>query len=607
MDPEDNKTQKEEKLTTEPTNTTWHATDPDPGHPPLDTTPPAAYSGANMVSGPKKSFGQKLKVLLKSKKFWFSLLGILVLGLIVAWFIQPSRLWIVNALGMKNTLTISTITPGEGSKSKVSQLRNVSITVNGASYKTDDKGKLQVSGVPYGKADVTAKKTGFADVRYGVTLDFDPFFHKFGGQAEDDAMRKVELSLKGVGLPVAFKLVDALSGKSITSGEFTVGDVVAKPDDQGLVSLKIPATDNKTATVSAAFGGAYLDKKFDVEINAKTAPTVSFVPGGKHYFISKRSGVLTVYSSNLDGSDVQPIVTGTGRETGDTAFAVSPDGKYGVLSSARDGTKDAKQNDVQGVYVVDLATKQLTRVDSGSYVNFVEWSGNTLVYTGSAYDTDTNSLRTSLHSVDVTQKRVFNFETSDGVFVATVAGGKVVYQKYINSGPDAVDSPILREAAINGDAQKTLGDKVLMGDSYMQLDFDRIAFRTDQDQAWHEYNLSSDQLKTIAQPFIDNKSQQFLSTTNSDGSKRLVLDRVDGKDTLFIKDVATGSQKVLAAAGGLGGPIRWIGDVVVFRIADGTQTADYAVSINGGEPKKITDVTATGGTQGAAIDRFRLY
>jgi hypothetical protein len=259
------------------------------------------------------------------------------------------------------------------------------------------------------------------------------------------------------------------------------------------------------------------------------------------------------------------------------------------------------------VYVVDLGSKQITRVDAGLYVNFADWSGSVLVYTSSAYDTESNTVRASLHSVDTAQKRVYNFETADNIVAMSVAFGRVVYQKYFYSGADSTDSPILREAAINGDAQKTLGDKVFSGDSFMQLDFDRIAFRTDQDQAWHEYNLNTDQLKTISQPFIDNKSQQFLSTANSDGSKRLVIDRVDGKYTLFIKDVATGTQKVLSAAGGLGGPIRWIGDVVVFRIVDSTQTADYAVSVNGGEPKKITDVTATASTQGAAVDRFRLY
>lgn len=573
--------------------------------PALDTTP-ATYTGTPIQLRPKRTFGQKLGALLRSKKFWFSLLGILLIGLATSWFIGPSRLWIANTFGGTNTLTITTISPGEGNKARVAQLRNVEVTVNGKRYKTDDRGKVQVSGVLYGKATISAKKTGFADVNYGVTLDFDPFFHKFGGQAEDNAMRNIELSMQGVGLPVAFKVIDYLSGKPVTAGDFAVGDVVAKPNDQGEVSLKVPATDDKKVTVSATFGGTYIDKKFDIDIGAKTVQSVGVVPGGKHYFVSKRTGVLTVYSSNLDGSDVQTIVTGTGKETDSIAFAVSPDGKYGVLSSSREGTVDAKNNTMQGVYVVDLSTKQMTRVDTGVYVNFADWSGNTLVYTANVYDQGSNAIRTTLRSVDTVQHRVFNFETADTITADTVAFNRVVYHKYTYSGAESADSPVLREATINGDAQKTLGDNAGASEGYIQLDFDRIAFRTDQDQAWHEYNLNADQLKTISQPVADNKTQQFLSTASIDGSKRLVIDRIDGKFTLYMKE-GSGARKQLYAAGGLGGPIRWIGDVVVFRIVDGQQTADYAVSINGGEPKKITDVTATASTQGSAVDRFRFY
>ncbi len=316
---------------------------------PLSELAPSATDVAPVQPGPKRTFGQKLKALFRSKKFWFSLAGVLVLGLLVSWFIEPSRLWIVNTLGGTNTLTITTISPGEGSKAKVAELRNVEVTVNGKRYKTDVKGKVRVSGVPYGKATISAKKTGFTDVNYGVTLDFDPFFHKLGGQAEDDAMRTIELSMQGVGLPVSFKVIDYLSGKPVVDGDFAVGDVVARPNDKGMVSLKIPATDDKKVTVSATFGGKYIDKKFDVALGAKAEQSVSVVPGGKHYFVSKRDGPLTVYSSNLDGSDVQPIVTGTGKETDTIAFAVSPDGKYGVLSSSREGGLDTKSNAIQGV------------------------------------------------------------------------------------------------------------------------------------------------------------------------------------------------------------------------------------------------------------------
>lgn len=565
-------------------------------------TPPPAPAD----SRPKRSFGQKLKSLLRSKKFWLLLVGLLIVAAIAAWFVQPSRWWIMNLFGGSNTINITAITPGEG-KAKTAALRNVAVTVNGKSYKTDDKGTVKASGVPYGKSAITAKKTGYQDTSYGVTLDFDPFLHLFGGKAQDDAARNVELSMKATGMPVSFKVVDWLSGQPVTVGDFTVSDVVAKPDAGGLVSLKIPGTDDSKATVSASFGGKYIDKQFEVTIGANTPQTVSVVPGGKHYFVSKRSGVLTVYSSNMDGTDAQAIVTGTGQETDATAFAVSPDGKYGVLSSTRDGERNAKRDLLQRLYVVNLSSKELTRVDEAVRIYFADWSEDTLVYTVYDYDSTGNSYQSTLRSVDAGDKRVNNFESASNINVYTVAFDKVVYEKYVSSGDDHANSPILRAANANGTSIKTLGNKFAYN-SYTQLDFDRVAFKTEQDQAWHEYNLNTDSLKTIAQPSSGSNTQQYLSTANSDGSKRLMIDRIDGKYSLIVKDTGTGESKTLYSAGGLGGPIRWMGDVIVYRVVTSQETADYAVSINGGDPKKITDVTATASTQDAVVDqRFRFY
>lgn len=592
------------------TDTPWRSSQ---NQPVVHVTPPTESPTPNyQLPKPKRTFKQKLGALLRSRKFWLLfIVGVIVIGLAL-WFVQPTRWWLVNAFGGRNTLTITTIAPGEG-KAKVSQLGNVAVTVDGKSYKTDAQGKLTVPNVPYGKVSVTAKKAGYQDVSYGVTLDQDPFLHKFGGQDTDEAARKVVLSPKATGIPVAFKVIDAFSGKPVNVGEFQIGDIVAKPDDQGLVSVKIPGTDDARVTVTATFGGKYVDQKFDVALddtatpNVKTMPEIKVVPGGKHYFVSKRDGKLTVYSSNLDGSDVQPIVAGSGQETDSIAFAVSPDGKYGVLSSSRDGARNTKQDLLQRIYVVDLATKQITKVDEGVRVTFADWSGSTLVYTTTAYDTTANDYPVTLRSVDTASKRVYNFETASHISVGTIAFDKVVYQKYVNTGPDAAISPILRTSPVNAASIRTLGEKTDYG-TYLQLDFDRIAYKTGQDQAWHEYNLNTDQTKSIAQPSSGSNTIQYIGTAEGDGSKRLLIDRIDGKYTLLVKDMSNGAVTPLYGADGLGGPISWLGDVIVYRVVNAQETADYAISLNGGKPVKITDVTATASTQGSVTDnRFRFY
>lgn len=554
------------------------------------------------VAQPSHSSGHRLKRLFKSKKFWVLCVGVVLVAGAVSWFVQPARWWLMNALGVRNTLTITTISPGEGSKAKPSELHSVTVVVNGKTYNTDAMGKLRVSRVPYGQVNVVASKTGYQSVSYGVMLDFDPFFHKFGGQAQDDAARSVELSLTATGIPVAFKVTDALSGKPVTVGNFAIGDVVAKPDDQGTVSLKIPGTDASKVAVRASFGGVYVDKTFDITLGTQNQH-VSVVPGGRHYYLSAKSGILTVYSSNIDGLDMSPIVTGTGQETDATAFAVSPDGRYGVLSSSRDGAHNERQDLLQRVYVVDLNTKQITRVDEAVNVAFADWSGDTLIYTTSTYDTVSNAYKITLRSVDTTSARVYNFESADNISVSTVAFNKVVYLKYINSGPDATTSPVLREAPVNGTTIQTLGEQVDYT-GYIQLDFDRIAFKTGQDQAWHEYNFNTDELKSVTEPTSGSQTQQFLSTANDDGSERLLVDRINGRYALIVKDMASGNTRQLYSADGLSGPIRWVSSVVVFRVVNSQGAADYAVSLNGGDPHKIADVTAPANIQGL---RFSFY
>lgn len=550
---------------------------------------------------PKRTCGQRLKAVLKSPKFWLSLLALIIATATALWFIQPTRWWLVNVIGVRNTLTIMTISPGEG-KAKVSDLRNVAVVVSGITYRTDSKGELKVPNVPYGNATITATKNGFQNVSYGVVLDFDPFLHKFGGTSTDNAARNITLSMKSVGIPVAFKLVDWLSGQPITTGEFAIGDVGAKPDDQGLVSLKIPGTDAKTVTVNASFGGAYVDRKFDVALGE--TPTIQVVPSGHDYFLSKKSGVWTVYGSNLDGSDVQPVVTGTGHETDATNFAVSPDGTYGVLSTSRDGAYNAHHDLLQRVYIVDLSSKKITRVDEGAQVTFADWSGNELIYTVATYDTGSNAFPVTLRGVDVVSQRVYNFEAADDINVSTVAAGRVLYQRTSNSGPDKADSPILREAPVNATTSQTLGDQVSY-DSYLQQDFNRIDFKTAQDQAWHEYNFSTDQLKTITQPSTGSNTVKYLSLASSDGSKHLMIDRVDGQYALFAKDSAGTQQALYSGQDGLSGPLRWINDdVVMYRVVTPAGAADYVVSLGTGKRQKVMDVTADSTANG---QRFSFY
>jgi organic radical activating enzyme len=70
-----------------------------------------------------------------------------------------------------------------------------------------------------------------------------------------------------------------------------------------------------------------------------------------------------------------------------------------------------------------------------------------------------------------------------------------------------------------------------------------------------------------------------------------------------VVDVNSKQETVLRAQGGLKNPITWVDTAhAVYRVANGQETADYIISLSGGEPRKIRDVTNVAG-----VDRWYYY
>lgn len=524
----------------------------------------------------KKEFW--LKRALKSKKFWFTFILLLILGSALAWFIRPSRLYAVNLLGLKTDISVRTVTLAEEGQESAT-VKAAEIKINGQTHTTDEEGDLQLK-VPYGQTRIEASKAGYESATHEVLLDIDPFFYYLGGKEQDEAAREIQLQLKPVGLPVVFKAVDWLTDGPIVSGAFIVGDIETKPDDQGLVKLRVPATEAKTVKVKSKLNGKYIDQEFELKIQEDPVQEHKFVPAGRHYFVSKRSGQLAVYSSNIDGSDVVDIVPASDKESSNIAFTVSPSGKYAVLASTRDGKRDARNQVLQKLYLVDLTTKKLTAFDEGSYFQFADWSGDTFVYSVVLSDSANNSSQ-RLSSYDALATRRLDLSTAQFFADTRVVVGNVAYSGSYNGTTE------LRVNTVKGGAEKTLGTRITQ---LSQVDVDKIAYQTS-DNKWHEYNFNNGRAADISAPA--NSTRSILSTTSPDGQQRLIFDTIDGKATIILKEVASGKEKQLYAAGGVSGPMRWVGDVLVFRIVTPQQSADYAIPIKGGEPKKITDVTNT--------------
>ncbi|MGH7196834.1 MAG: hypothetical protein ACREGJ_03685 [Candidatus Saccharimonadales bacterium] len=536
----------------------------------------------------KEGFGAKLKRIFISKKFWAYFVFIVLVAAVTLWFIDPTRWAIVNFFGARTKVTLTTQVQGEEGQASA-LLKNVTLKINGASHQTDENGTITLT-QPYGILNVTAEKQGYETATFEKTLDFNPFLNLLGTKQVTEY--KEDVKLKSVGVPLTFKVKDWLTDEPITNGEFSVGDIVVKSDEQGVVNLKIPATDAKTIKIAAKLGG-YLNKEFEVNLQSDTLQEVAFVPAGKHYFISKHTGTFGVSSSNLDGSDAAEVVAGSAKESPNLVFSASPSGKYGVLASTREGVRDARNTLLQKLYIVNLETKKLTTVDEANWFDFADWSGDTLVYVKGERDAKAPEIIQQLASIDVAANKRTDLSTADYIDVATVGLGSVVYSPgFLHGKPGQETSPQLRVVSVKGGTEKTIGNKI---QEVTQLDYDRVAYQTE-DNAWHEYNLNTTQVINTSVPASANRT--FLASTSADGQWRLLVDKIEDKNTIILKNVASGKEEQLYGVAGLQGPVRWVGNSIVFRIVTANGASDFALSVKGGEPKKITDVTATtlGGT-----------
>ncbi|MEK9196005.1 MAG: hypothetical protein AAB914_01415, partial [Patescibacteria group bacterium] len=119
-------------------------------------------------------------------------------------------------------------------------------------------------------------------------------------------------------------------------------------------------------------------------------------------------------------------------------------------------------------------------------------------------------------------------------------------------------------------------------------------------QQWYEYGLDDAKLNKLPGAPATTDSKVIIDNTNNQSA---LVDQRDGKGVLLLYDKSTKKDKQLVSEPGIANPIYWLNnDTLVFRISNNSEIADYAISVHGGEKKKIASVTNTAG-----IDRWYYY
>lgn len=520
---------------------------------------------------------------LKPNKWVLVGIAVALVVLAATWFIPVTRYAVLNTLGMRDSIKVVSSQASSDGSTVQSQIKNFTAEVAGQKYLSGDATEITIPSLEYGKHVVAVSKEGYASATYETVVDFDPFFGLFTKKEKNP----IAAELIAQGLPVTFTVKDWTSRQSLSKGSFTFGDITAQPDEKGKVTLIIPPTAEKTVAVKAEFSEDYLGKSFEVEVN-KSDQEVLFVPSAKHYFVSKRSGVYSIYSSYLDSSDIKEIVAGTNQETSSLQFAVSPSGKYGVMSSTREGRRDRNGDLMQKLYWVDLSSGKLEDLDVARYIYLHDWSGDTITYSYSYQDEEANDYRQRLRSLDAATLNRYDLSSTTGGFGRVhVSVGMVLFTKQEGyNKPGFEKGNTLHTVGLKGEDSRELATNI---GELRQLGFERFAYET-VDKKWNEISINTGEIKSTEPP---REQGAVYISTQSAKNERVFINFVDGKRILMLRHDGD-QEKELVSQPGLVGPVRFISaTTIVYRVATPTETADYAVSTLGGEPRKVTDVTSS--------------
>lgn len=484
--------------------------------------------------------------------------------------VPVTRWTVLNSIGIRGNLQVTVL-----SNQTKKPVTNVVIRLqDGTQSTTNSSGVAEFRDVRLGKQAIVMQKSGYADLTQQISVGL--------GTTQQISEAKV------IGIKLDVDVKNWLTNAPIEGADVSYKNETSQSDKTGRATIIVPPSDQKTVDIQIVAPG-YITKTIKAELAVENRE-VTLVSAQKNYFISKRDGKFDLFSGNLDGTNQNKIIEATGKEAGDLLqFSINRTNKQAVLVANREG-KTINGRFVAGVYLVDLEKSTLKKIDEGSDIKLLSWSGENIAYTKSISNLSYNDPRFSvLQLLNIQSQKLLTLAEANYFAVATVAQTKVFY---VPTDPyQTVTDSSLASYDIGSRAKKTyLAEKQIRyagRSSYQTLEL------LDSNNQSYELQISSGTTKVI-----DRKNITNLDFQTSPNSERVIWQEVrDGQGTLLLKTVRSNDEKIVIKAGGLTNPIRFVtDDLAVVRIVTSQETADYALSLSSGKMAKIVDVSNIGST-----------
>lgn len=517
---------------------------------------------------PKTSskLGQKIRKLFGSKRFRRTLLAVVFAGAIVALSVPTSRYFLLNTAGVRASSSVVVLDNSTGLP-----LKNVSVTLGETNIKTDDQGTARFSKMRLGPTNLKVEKLAFAGIEKSVTLGWGS--NPLG-----------EHKLTPTGEQYDFTVTDFLSGKAVVKAEATSGEASAFSDDQGNIKLTLAPTDEEKITVKI-YAKEARTETITFDASDQKPKSIKMVPGRKHAFISKRSGKYDIYNVYIDGKEEKLVLAGSGHERDDMVLVPHPTSNILAYVSTRANQKNEDGYVLSNLILINPGEKDTTNITAAEKIQVLGWAGDYLIFVKTrSGESAADPKRSQLLSYNMQDNSTKELATSNYFNDVLLAKG-VVYMA--PSGAYAGGTAAqLYSVNPDGTSQTTLLNQEVW--SIIRADFNTLALSAR--KYWYDYLLGSDETTRLDSPPASQKGRNYLDSAN--GSNSVWIDQRDGKGTLLNYSVESKKDQTLLSKRGITYPVSWLSDrVIVYRLNDDSGTADYAVSLDGGDPVKIGDVT----------------
>ncbi len=531
----------------------------------------------------KTGFKERLKAIWSMPAVRWGII-LVILALIIGAAIFPaSRYFILNTVGARSSLGITIVDNGT-----LQPLKNVTVNVNGVSAVTDNKGQAKLTHIKLGHATMQITKRAFTTVSQELTI---------GWGSNPQGQQRLVAS----GAQYNFIITDYLSGKPIPKAEATSGDGNAVSDKDGKIILSLDTSgkadsDELSIQIVAA---NYRPETIKIMASNKEVSSVVLVTSRKSVFMSNRSGKYDMYTIDIDGKNEKKIVGGTGVERPDMVLAVQQNSDTVAYVGTRENARNLDGYLLSTLYFVDIKSGTLTKVDQSEQIQLVGWSSDGhLVYVKIASGASgANPKRYRLITVNSKNtSETKEIATANAFNDVVMAGDKVLYAPSNALGDNP--NPGFFSVGADGIGSVTITSKETY--NIFRTDFATVTINAS--GAYYSYKIGAAPNTLTATSTPTTVNRLYLDNF-SKNNKSLWVDNRDGKGLLLSFDKTAQKDTTLVTQAGIKLPVYWLNDTdAIFRINDGKQTTDYVVSVNGGEAKRIQDVSDVAG-----IGRWYYY